>query len=384
MKKNAKESAEVFGADMAGDWPMVEAQLPPNWRALADEHALIDPNAPPQLGAKVTDIEQVLRLVFFHVATNSSLRVTTAMGAAAKIVEISAVSLHLWMRKVGEYLATLLESMTQVGERFAAECWSGYDIVVVDATTVTRPGSKGTTARVHYVLKLTNLRPDQIQVTDEHGGETFCRFDVEPGQLWIGDRAYANPPAMAFICGCGADVLVRHNRGSLPLYDGKGKRIDVLKKLLRLTKPSRPRQWAVWVHHEDQRIGGRLCVVRLPEDKAKEARARLRKEQGSKVTKGSLQGAGFVTVFTTVPDKRLSTARVLELYALRWQVELYIKRDKSITGLDRLPNFRPDTIFSWICAKLLLGQIARKIASAQVIPPPLLRVRAEEPGVQGH
>ena len=87
------------------------------------------------------------------------------------------------------------------------------------------------------------------------------------------------------------------------------------------------------------------------------------------MTPESLRAASFVTVFTTVASDVLSVDRVMELYSLRWQVELHIKRDKSIAGLDRLPNFRPDTIHSWICAKLLLTQIARKVASPGGLSP---------------
>ena len=61
---------------------------------------------------------------------------------------------------------------------------------------------------------------------------------------------------------------------------------------------------------------------------------------------------------------------VWSLYRLRWQIELHIKRDKSIAGLDRLPNRRPDTVYTWICAKLLLVQIARKMASSKMAIPP--------------
>lgn len=135
--------------------------------------------------------------------------------------------------------------------------------------------------------------------------------------------------------------------------------------------PDVPREWAAWVHPQSgERIRGRLCVVRLPLDKVEEARARLRREQGADVSAESLEMANFVAVFTTVPRERLSIDRVLELYALRWQVELCIKRDKSIAGLDRLPNFRDDTIRSWILAKMLLTQIARKIATPAVAIPP--------------
>ena len=81
--------------------------------------------------------------------------------------------------------------------------------------------------------------------------------------------------------------------------------------------------------------------------------------------------AEFVILFTTVPRDRLVTDQIMELYGLRWQLELSIKRDKSIAGLDRLPNFRDDTIRSWILAKLLLTQVARKIATPESanVPP---------------
>jgi hypothetical protein len=53
---------------------------------------------------------------------------------------------------------------------------------------------------------------------------------------------------------------------------------------------------------------------------------------------------------------------VLELYRARWQVELEFKRHKSIGDLDQLLNFLPETIYSWIIAKLILLQIVRMIA----------------------
>lgn len=360
--------------DLAGDWPMIEAQLPQDWRELAKTHGVRARKLPPQLGAKVTDVVIPLRMVLHHVATNTSLKTTAAIAAASGLIDISAVALHFWMRRFAPFLAAMLVALTDAAEHFAAACWAGYDILLVDASTVSRPGSKGTTARVHYALRLSNLQPVQIDVTDDKGGETYRRFArmARRGQLWIGDRGYANPPGIAAITAKGADVLVRFNRGSLPLYDKDGIRIDVGELLARdLTEPGRPRGWAAWVQPErGERIRGRLCAVRLPPDKIDEARARLRREQGADLSAESLEMANFVAVFTTVRRARLATERVMELYALRWQVELSIKRDKSIAGLDRLPNFRPETIRSWILAKMLLTQIARKIATPDVAIPP--------------
>ena len=358
---------------------MIEAQLPANGRELAKEHGLDPAATPAHLGAKVNDASIPLRLVLFHVGTNTSLKTTMAMAAAASVIDMSAVALHKWMRRMGSFLAALLVAMTNAAKSFAAEAWAGYQILIVDATSVTRPGSEGTTARVHYVLRLADLEPFEIEITDDKGGETFRRFKqtIKPDQLWMGDRCYANPPGIECVTSGGAEVLVRYNRGSLPLYDVHGEPLDVRQKMTKLHKPCRPREWAAWVHPQSgARIRGRLCALRLPPDKAEEARTRLRREQGAQVTAESLEMAAFVVLFTTVPRARLSLDRVIELYTLRWQVELKIKRDKSIAGLDRLPNYRDDTIRSWILAKMLLTEIAHRVATPRVHIPPCAEIAA--------
>jgi hypothetical protein len=169
----------------------------------------------------------------------------------------------------------------------------------------------------------------------------------------------------------GGDVLVRYNRGALPLYDARGRCFDVMAHVRALKKPEAMAEWSVWVHPKGHApIEGRLCAVRLDEEQAEKARQRLRREYGSKVTAEALEAAAWVMVFTTVSRKRLKKQQVLALYRLRWQVELEIKREKSIGGLDKLPNFRDDTISSWLYAKLLIQQIARKIVSPAVAFPP--------------
>jgi len=338
---------------------------------MADTHRLFPKKFPEHMGTKIKDVEVPLRLVLHHAGTGAALKVTTAGAAAAGLVDISHVGLHKWMVKIGPYLADLCSHMVYDNAIFAADQWAGYEVMAVDASALTCPGAKGTTARVHYAMRLADLHPVEIHVTDYKGGETYRRFEAVTEQLWIGDRGYANPPGVAFIKDSGAEVLVRYNYGSLPLYNGAGQSFDVRGKLARLKKPGTTREWKVWVHPKDHEpICGRLCAVRLPEDKAKEAQERVRREQGKSVTEETLEAAKYVVVFTTVPSSRLNTAQVLELYRLRWQVELFIKRDKSIGDLDELPNFKPETIYSWICAKTLLLLIARKIASSQVAIPP--------------
>ena len=347
------------------DWQSFEQALPSQWRELAVKHRLIGHRKlPPHLGAKVKDISDIVRLVLYQVATNSGLESATSAFAAVGLLTISFVALHKWMKKIGPYLQELVARMVSEEHAvFAPERWAGYEVIVTDASCVERPGAKGTTARLHYALRLTDLRPVEAHITDETGGETLRRFHPEPGQLWIGDRGYANSPSIAHAIARGADVLIRHNRWSLPLYDINGKLLDVVEKLGRLVKTGRVREWKAWVHPDKgDPIVGRLIAVRLPADKASEARKRVRKEHGSKASEEQLWMSQFVVLFTTVPNLKLTADQLVELYRLRWQVELEFKRAKSLTGLDKLPNFLPETIASWIAAKLLLQQILRAVA----------------------
>jgi hypothetical protein len=388
------ESIEMPGAGAGAarhfidlDWEFLKGQLPDGWHELARTMGLIRPH-PPHLGAKITDIEQVLHLELQRVGLESSLRITTARSSAAKKireedglattdpsapVDLAAPSLHFWERKLGPYFATLHAQMANTGEVFAPELWGGYDLMVADGTTVMRPGAKGVTARVLYALHPADMTILQQEVTDEHGSETLRTFEVKPGQLWIVDRYYANPEEVAHVKAADGELIARYNRGALPLYDAHDRLIDVLERVRSVDKPWAMAEWAVWVHPKGRKpILGRLCAMRLPKEEAQRARERLRREHGSQVSPEMLEAANWVIELVTAPCARIPLEKVFCLYRLRWQVELQIKRDKSIGGMDKLPNFRADTIATWLNAKLLLQQIVRKIMSPAVVLPPEL------------
>jgi hypothetical protein len=159
------------------------------------------------------------------------------------------------------------------------------------------------------------------------------RFSWSPGELAICDRGYANPPGVAWVVAHGADVLVRVNRGSLPLCNRDGVQLDVL-ATLRPLLVNKPMEWKVQVEHvekgEHRVIEGRLVAVRLPKDKAEEARRRVRREHGNDATDEQLEAASFVALFTTAPRGRMPAKRCLQAYELRWQIELQFKRWKSL------------------------------------------------------
>jgi hypothetical protein len=340
------------------DWEALRTLLPSTYEQLAHEHKQLRV----QYGnAKITSADLLLRFILLHVGANLPLRQTVALMAAAGGPKLTAMRLHMKLRQAVPYLRSLVERMVAWSGSTKPELWAGYSMVLVDGSAVSRPGSKGTDAILHLKLRACDVMVQEAIVTDVHRGESLKHFYFAAGELVVGDRMYSNHVNIAHVREHGGDVLLRYNRGALPLLH-EGQPMDVLRHARGL-RVGDVLDLPVQVEHGDERIGGRLVVTRLPPDKVDKARKRLRKEQGSGVSKESLEAAAYVMLFTTVPRERMDAERCLRAYRLRWQIELHFKRWKSLCGLDRLPNYRDDSILAWVYAKVLLGILLDRMGS---------------------
>jgi hypothetical protein len=346
------------------DWEMLVSLLPSNWEQLADEHKQVETKFG---NAKITNAGDLLRLILVHAAADLPLRQTVALVAQAGGPEISPMRLHKKMVRAADYLHALVTSMVDAPLGLSAEKWAGYTVSALDATVISRPGSVNGDARIHHRMRLSDLKYLQVLSTGIDEGETFCNFDFEPGELVVADRGYCQARGVAHVIDAGADVLVRVNRTSMPMRELDEETPVNIMAVLRALPARGVHERFVVVPYKSgghtRLISGRLCITRLPEQKAREARERARKEYGASVSAETLEAASFVVLFTTVPRQRLSAAQCIELYRLRWQVELQFKRWKSICGFDRMPNFRADTIASWLYAKILAAVLIEKLTS---------------------
>lgn len=339
-------------------WQSIEAELPEDFDVLAKRHKVLEV----QYGeAKITTARELLRLVLLHAGADLGLRQTVTLMAEGGGPEVSHVTLHKKMRLAAPFLRALVAELA--GDSDATpERWAGYEVVLVDGSSFCGPRAETTDARVHLQLRLADLEILSATMESRGIGESFKRFTWRPGQLAVGDRGYCNPPGIAYVVKQGADVLVRVCRGTLPMSTG-GESL-VLMDWLRALRGHAPHERRVVIEHEQRQIEGRLIAVRLPAAEAEKARARVRREFGGKTKALDLEAAQYVVVFTTVAPSRMPAPMCIALYRLRWQVELAFKRWKSICHFDRLPNYRDDTILSWLYAKLLLALIMHRMTSA--------------------
>jgi hypothetical protein len=350
-----KHSKTFDGLD---DWSVVCQLLPEGWREAAQSCGALTRSR------RIKDAETLLRVLLIHLAGGCSLIETATRVRQAGYCSISSVALFKRLRSSEQWLRWLAERLwMQTGHALFK---SRYRIRAVDATTVQEPGSTGTDWRVHYVLNLADLQCDHFELTDVQGGETFRRIPVRPNDLLLGDRAYGTPPGVAHVAQQEGLVLVRINHRSLPLYLKDGTRAPLLGWFKKL-KMGEVQAWPAWVHHDDQRIRGRVVAIKRGRVAARRARAQLKRTASKKqktVSKEALFAAGYVFVWTMIPSQAMTPQQVLELYRARWQIELAFKRMKSIMGLGHLPKTTDSSTRAWIHGKLLTAMLIERLLQA--------------------
>ena len=340
------------------EWGFLADFLPKDWREKARTTGAL------RRARGVGSADCLLQLILMHTATGLSLRQTVVRAREQSLADISDVALLKRLRASEPWLRWLTAQMTDLDDTGIVQRLSPQRCLrVVDATTVEEQGGAGTDWRVHYTLRLPDLSCDFFELTDEHGGETYRRIPVARGDLLLADRGYSNAPGVASVRTAGGDVLVRWNSFSFPLQTVDGKPFDAFQELSQLPKRG-AREGAVSFTHKGQRYTGRLCAIRKNAVATARAREKMRRQARKKqkqVNDEALKLAEFVLVFTTVSPKELTTREVLELYRVRWQIELRFKHLKSLLGLGCLPKYDPASCRAWIQAKLLCGLLIERL-----------------------
>jgi len=90
----------------------------------------------------------------------------------------------------------------------------GVRVRLIDGCSVSEPGATGSSWRLHYPVCLPALQCDEVHVTEPAIGESFKRFAVAPGDLLVGDRAYATRAGIRHVVDQGGHVLVRLNQAA--------------------------------------------------------------------------------------------------------------------------------------------------------------------------
>ncbi|MGH8060205.1 MAG: transposase [Candidatus Entotheonellia bacterium] len=301
---------------------------------------------------KVKTPVQLLRLVLLYGGLDKSLR--EVAGNYTLLVEaITDSSVAERLAACRPWVRALLARMVSPPTTLPAQ----RRFLVIDGSGIQAPGARGTQYRLHLCMDLVTLTFVSITVTDKHTGESLRHFPLGPGDVAVADRGYGHPATLVQTVQQGADLLVRLNAHNVPVTQPDGTPLDWGRALGHQVPTSvctLPVQLAVagaeplplWVH-----------AYRLPEAQANKARRVCRQQsrkKGHQPTQQSLLLAGWVLVVTTLPPTLLPGSTALALYRVRWQIEIAIKRWKSVLDVDLLrARYESPLAEVWVHGKLL-------------------------------
>jgi hypothetical protein len=309
---------------------------------------------------KVKTPEQLLRLVLLYCGLDKPLR--EVAGTFTVLYEsITDQSVAERLRACGAWIKATLRYMLPLSAVSALP--EGLRFLVIDATTVQAPGAKGTDHRLHIAMDLVSLEFMEVLISDVHTGETLKHFTLAPGDVAVADRGYAQVQGMSDAVKRGAALIVRLNPFSVVAKDAKAQPL-ALRDALKRQKTETIRTVEVRLQTSDGQgeVHGWVHAYRLSAEQAGRARQQCRKRHKTGTPKAeTLYLAGWVLVFTTFAPTLLSPSTIMALYRCRWQVELAIKRWKSVLDVDALRAKANSPLAElWLHGKLLYAVLLER------------------------
>lgn len=353
------------------DWNVLVSLLPSDWREKAKETDALKGLR------KNKSPEDLLRTLLIHLAQGLSLRETVVRAREAQLADMSDVALLKRLRKCSKWLLELNKSLfKEIGVNFVPN-ENDFEVRIFDSTNVKEPGKTGSLWRIHYSLRLPSLQCDFFKVTSTEGkgtGDSLSQYVIEPGDHIMADRGYGRIPGIEYANQKQAALLVRISPHHIVLTDERGQPFDWLEKLSEISKPGQTFSWNVLLKGSNQqRIPGRICVLKKSEHAIRIAQRRIKKYASKKCKKlmpNTLIYAEYVIVFTTFEESRFSSDEVMRWYRLRWQIELVFKRFKQLAQLGHLPKHTDESSKAWLYGKLLIALLTEKLIwQAQTFSP---------------
>ena len=318
----------------------------------------------------------LLRILLLYCLTEMSLRTTAAWAEASALACVSSVALWKRMAKATAWLELLvMRLLLQSCKEALPAAAKGRLIRCIDATTLTHTSlaakAAGQLWRLHCIYDAQRERFSAFELTDEHGGELLDRIAVIPGEIRIADRAYMQPDRMARVIAAGADILIRAGWASVRWLDARGRPLDLI-ALLRDTAGNEIDCKIKIGRNNGEPLPLRLVARRKSPEATAKARLTARqdaKRKGRELRPETLVAAEWIILVTTLDAGQFKTEDILDLYRVRWRIEIAFKRLKSGAGLGPPPSENPAVAKSYIYCHLLMALITDSLLSEIGVSP---------------
>jgi len=297
----------------------------------------------------VPDAAALMRMALAYAVSDLSLKDVAAWAHGLGVAEITGPGLFYRLRESESWLEQVLAQTLQ--NKVKIEVGNNLRLRVVDATVINGPGAKGTEWRAHVLINPGTGGFRAVELTDAHGGEGYGRHRVEAGEVILGDRAYATARGLMAVQSAGAFVLARMNPHTIRLCDTQRNRISLHEK-----------------EGDVPQIGGvefDILVPVPPENSSKSHKSwslsRAVAWLPARAVAARTRLGEVIWLLATLPIEQANPCELMQIYRLRWQIELLFKRLKSQLHLDTLPSRQGPAARSWMLARFLAAALAQEL-----------------------
>lgn len=280
--------------------------------------------------------EELLRAVFLYCGLDYSLREVAAnFTQVGRRMSDEAVRGRL--SACEPWLVAILQQMLPKPEVEIGKY--SRRLILVDGTYIQAPGPTNSDYRLHLAWDWMQQRVVSLEVTNNRTGESLNRYEWKAGDVVLADSGYARTKQLLAVKEKRAEFVVRYALNRVRLLSETGVHLKIADEL---KKHEGEREVTIPVKidsgTETQEVF--LHAFSLSESAAQRARRKIRR-RASKDSRGTpkadtLYLAEWIIVLTSFKPEQVSAESIGKLYRARWQIELVIKRLKSVLNLDAL------------------------------------------------
>lgn len=315
----------------------------------------------------------LMMLAMFHLHNGCSLLEISEVARITKLGSMSDVAFMKRFEKCGNWFRA-------INEVLASECiidykkpaWlNGKTVIAVDASDVTEKGRSGRIYRLHFALDIFKMTSVEHKITTNKVGESICNFTLQPGQLVIADRVYANIKGIDYCNKCRSEYIFRLRKNSFTVRNEENEKIDLAAIFAKLNAGECADLSAFATNLDGDKRPVRICAKRKTPEAIEQTKKKLRRKESknqSVISDETKTFNEYIVVVTNL-NSLVSAEEILETYRLRWQVEIYFKRLKSILNFGELPKRRPDSVIAWLNGKMMIALLIEIVIAKAAFSP---------------